>query len=206
MLISRLQPLSEKFLRNEYSERCTYRATNNTDNLCANCECIEFGVITRPVVRWARLTGSLKTADNVAVRIRTQTGGTFVAPSPFWRRASRKSAEGAKTDLAAGFLFLSNGGITETSCVGTLKYNAIVIGWYFDHFLDFNPPASTDLIVSSGDILNSVFGPRGSPRMGVSSRGRLCQLTIANSPSGFSALRQPAQIERGQERHEMHLP
>jgi FixJ family two-component response regulator len=29
-------------------------------------------------------------------------------------------------------------------------------------------------------IRNSVFGPRGSPSIGVSSRGRLCQLTIAN--------------------------
>ena len=126
----------EKFLRNEYSERCTYRATNNTDNLCANCECIEFGVITRPVVRWVCLTGSLKTADNVAVRVQdADWRGRSGRPSPFWRRASRKSAEGAKTDLAAGFLFLSNGGITETSCAGTLKHNAIVIGWNFDKLL-----------------------------------------------------------------------
>src|SRR6185437_15982974 len=80
---------------------------------------------------------------------RTQTGGTFVAPSPFWRRASRKSAEGAKTDLAAGFLFLSNGGITETSCAGTLKHNAIVIGWNFDNFYEFQ--------AASHHRLNRVF-------------------------------------------------
>jgi hypothetical protein len=57
-----------------------------------------------------------------------------------------------------------------------LEDNTIVVGWYFDHLANFNSPTFTDLIVSSGDILNSVCGPRGSPRIGVFSRGRLCQL------------------------------
>ena len=72
--------------------------------------------------------------------------------------------------------------------------------------MNFNRPASTDLTVSSGDILNSVFGPRGSPRMGVSSRGRLCQLTIANRPFDFSAASTAFASRGGQERHETHSP
>ena len=44
---------------------------------------------------------------------KTQTDGTFTVASPFWRRASRKSAEGSKTDLAVGFLLSSNGGKTN---------------------------------------------------------------------------------------------
>jgi tRNA G37 N-methylase Trm5 len=43
-----------------------------------------------------------------------------------------------------------------------------------------------DLARLSGVNRNSVFGPRGSPKIVVPSRGWACQLTIAKRPPGLS--------------------
>jgi hypothetical protein len=45
----------------------------------------------------------------------------------------------------------------------------------------------TASIVFSGVNRNSVFGPRGSPKIVVPSRGLACQLTIVKRPLGLSA-------------------
>jgi hypothetical protein len=45
-----------------------------------------------------------------------------------------------------------------------LKHSAVVIGRHFDQMSELQAARVNGLDVRSGDILNSVFGPRGSPK------------------------------------------
>jgi hypothetical protein len=62
---------------------------------------------------------------------RIHNGGTSTTGKPFWQRALRRRAVGAKTDGKDGFLFLRIGGMAVLRG-RSFEYNTIVIGKNFD--------------------------------------------------------------------------
>jgi hypothetical protein len=84
----------------------------------AQREDVELGVVTGPILERFGRARPPEPSHEIAVGVEDARAGAAAAGSPFWRRAWRNRAEGAKTEGEFQRLLSRSGGRSMIECLG----------------------------------------------------------------------------------------